>query len=481
VTGATIARIRELLTPPDEIGSQLDPSPAVNKASFAQEEALRKRDTQVFKLARELIESRDVAASKFLLDVVRANPDRWIAGELAMALAGVKRHAPYMAIIKLPSVKDAAPPEILRGLAEIFERHTPTDTWKTETSYLNPLAALEYFWTAGVVAMLLTDREHAAKRLAPMLSPEATTRVGTEKRFGNMVRTVLSLEPPREMVELVVTTLSSLARAKKLDVRWTFPLVSYVALKGHEAERAHLLELDCEPGLLRTLFQAAADPSVRKRTVPAIAAIADKLRSDPAAFERLKIADATMGMKGALLAADPKKKMKLPKAPPKVKFAATVGTDGGPILLLPKEAAKAWQGVLRADGSVSSDGDFAGTDYQRACDAGAVGFIEVGKHQALVLGNQGCDVVLPKEGGCILVLSGNDEETVYAALDAGPKWRALKGSLASKTELLMFDAAMEQAKTKNKKVLKLSGRYAVEQVGDADHTPWLVRLVRKSA
>src|SRR5262249_17500549 len=150
---------------------------------------------------------------------------------------------------------------------------------------------------------------------------------------------------------------------------------------------AHLLELDCEPSLLRSLFQAVADPAARKRTVLAVTAIVDALRSDPAALARLEIADDAMGMKGALLKADSAKKTKLPKAAPRVKFAATIGTEGGPILVLPKEAAERWRGVLRADGSVPGDGDFGGTDYQRACDVVGVGLVDVGPHRALVLGS----------------------------------------------------------------------------------------------
>jgi hypothetical protein len=62
-----MARVRELLAIPDEIGSQ------VNKASFAQEAALRKRDAEVFKLARKLIETRDARASRAVFEHVRAN------------------------------------------------------------------------------------------------------------------------------------------------------------------------------------------------------------------------------------------------------------------------------------------------------------------------------------------------------------------------------------------------------------------------
>ena len=296
---------------------------------------------------------------------------------------------------------------------------------------------------------------------------------GTERRFATVLNTVMYMRPPREVIEVVTMTLSALARKNKLRAEWTFALTGYLAQKGHERELAHLLELDCESGLLETLFRDKA-----RRVVPALAEVAERLRDDPAALKRVKIVDEAMGLKGALVTASSTKKPKLPKAPPRVKFAYTVGTDGGPILVIPKDGAAHWQGVLR-DGVVPSDGNFAGTDYQRACDVAGIGFIKVGRHQALVLGNQGCDMVLPKDGGCFLVLSGSDEETVYEALSAKPKWRALKDRFRITGELLFFDAAMEHAKTKNKKSLDLpAGSYTVEQLGDRDHSPWIVRLTR---
>ena len=132
-----VARVRELLAIPDEIGSQDDPSPAVNKASFAQEAALRKRDAEVFKLARKLIETRDAKASRAVFEHVRANPTRWVAGELALALVGVRKHATFMAVITVPKIDYAAPLEVLRELAKLFETHRPPNGWKKGTSYLN--------------------------------------------------------------------------------------------------------------------------------------------------------------------------------------------------------------------------------------------------------------------------------------------------------------------------------------------------------
>jgi hypothetical protein len=476
--GQTMARISELLAIPDVIGSQTDPSPEVTKASYAQEAALKKRDAEVFKLARELIDSRDAAAAEFLLNQVRANPERRVAGELALALAGVTEHSDYMAAAALTKLESAAPPEVLSGLAELFLSHQPIDIWLTGPIYLNTLFwALPNFWNAGALAILLTDREHAARRLQSMLAPAAVAKLGTQRRFEAVMHSLASLEPSREIIELLVATLTSLARSKQLRSEWTSTLTGFVACKGQEAELAHLLELDCDPMLLSASFQLVAGPRDCKRVLPAVATVAERIRNEPAGLERLKVADEAMNLKGALLTGDTKK-IKPPRAPPRVKFKSSVGTDGGPILALPKEAAKEWRGVLRADGSVPTDGNFAGTDYQRACDVfGGTGFIVVGTHRALVLGEQGCSTVLPKEGGCLLVLAG-DEETVFAALKAEPKWKSLNDSLTLTGELLLFDAAMEHAKTGDKTTLKLpAGRYAVEQLGDVNHSPWIVRLV----
>jgi hypothetical protein len=128
--------------------------------------------------------------------------------------------------------------------------------------------------------------------------------------------------------------------------------------------------------------------------------------------------------------------------------------------------------------------DFAGTDYGRACDVsgedspwGPYGFLGVGTHRGLVLGRSFSHAKL-KDGSCLLVMEG-DEESVAAFIKEQKPWKKLKGELKLPSgQLVVFDSAMEHAKTNNKSTLKLApGKYAVDEHDeDGERSLWIVRL-----
>ena len=103
-------------------------------------------------------------------------------------------------------------------------------------------------------------------------------------------------------------------------------------------------------------------------------------------------------MPGGLLSKKPKS---LPAAAPTVVLKHETGTDGGPVLALPKEAVAQW----------------GSKDYERACAVsegarrspwGGYGFIDVGKLRGLVLGRH-C-AVAKVEDSWLLVMEGDGEQ-----------------------------------------------------------------------
>src|SRR4051794_35201939 len=75
-------------------------------------------------------------------------------------------------------------------------------------------------------------------------------------------------------------------------------------------------------------------------------------------------------------------------------FSVRFANDGGPLIILPRELLPSWEGADKPSGrrviTTKADewlGEFAGTDYARACAAGGwVSTIPVGAGHGIVLG-----------------------------------------------------------------------------------------------
>jgi hypothetical protein len=251
--------------------------------------------------------------------------------------------------------------------------------------------------------------------------------------------------------------------------------------KAPPEELAHLVELDVAPHILFRLAGlvacgGASRPNKQRvaRMLPALRAVAERLRDDAPARERLEMVAQAIGQ--PLFGPAPKR-------PLRVTLAQETGTDGGPVLALPKEALARWGGSYLVDGSHPLANSFEGTDYGRACAVaqgelqtawGGYGFIAVGKLRGLVLGRR-CEVGRLGDGSVLLVMEG-EGEAVAALLAGKPKWRRLAGELVLPSgQLVLFDCAHAKGKTNNKSVLKLAkGSYVVESFDSG--TLWLVRL-----
>jgi hypothetical protein len=72
-----------------------------------------------------------------------------------------------------------------------------------------------------------------------------------------------------------------------------------------------------------------------------------------------------------------------------------------------------------------------------------------------------------------------DDESVAALMKEQKPWKKLKGELELPSgQLVLFDSAMEHAKTNNKSTLKLAaGKYAADEYDeDNGRSLWIVRL-----
>jgi hypothetical protein len=220
------------------------------------------------------------------------------------------------------------------------------------------------------------------------------------------VRTVLSIEKSRATIELALRGLE-LPDAQGLPTFAGYSdnlavVTGHLGRPGNEADLAHVLELDLSPALIERVFRLVVCKGAmrliaieRKRILPVVQALADRLRDDPAERARLSAVDKALELGGGLLSPKPIKVPKAPKAPPRLKLEFAAASEGGPMLVLPKEALGAWNGTLDPQtGKPPPSGDFTGTDYGRACAVsegplkspwGGFGFLEVGGHAGLVV------------------------------------------------------------------------------------------------
>jgi hypothetical protein len=102
-----------------------------------------------------------------------------------------------------------------------------------------------------------------------------------------------------------------------------------------------------------------------------------------------------------------------------------IGTQGGPLLLLPQSLVKLWGGCVASYTAVyylSNDGATAVTDYDRACNvSGAAGLLQLGTEQCMVFGNECCQATwIPATGSVIgyLVrwLYADGEDSILSAV-----------------------------------------------------------------
>jgi Immunity protein 21 len=444
------------------------------------------RDQESVELAKQLMASGDPADQDFLLEQVRAAPNGQVGGKLALILVGMT--GPYMATF---DPKQAARPEILGGLAPLLANPEPWDD----------------LWRAATTAIFLADPEHAIDKLRVFLRSPTAADPRALGRVEVMVGAALSLQKSRTTFELAL-------RASQLPTALGAPtfagysnnlaiVVGTLRQPKKEKELAHLLELDLQPALIERVFwmvvcndaMTRLVATQRKRILPAIEAVAARLRDDPAGLARLQAVDKALELNGGLLSPKPLKVPKAPKAPPRIKLKFVGASEGGPMLALPKEAVATWNGVCDPKTGKpppsSASGDFTGTDYGRACEVswgplkspwGGFGFLKVGSHSGLVVG-RGVSSAQLKDGSTLLVMAEPDEEleeNVAAALKAEPKWQELKGELELPSgALAIFDSASEHAKTNNKSSLKVQpGTYRVQEYhsDDKDSSLWLFRL-----
>jgi len=159
-----------------------------------------------------------------------------------------------------------------------------------------------------------------------------------------------------------------------------------------------------------------------------------------------------------------------------------VGTEGGPVLLLPVAILKSWNGVYDADGEYIYEQEAC--DYDRACDTKKY-VLKVADGEALVLGQDMQAFFLRDEKTAFLLswIGADDKSHVLqAALSASEKsFKPTKESftLRSKTGVAMFDSAERGADVKKPFVGALpAGRWAIDEMkefngeiidGDARH------------
>jgi hypothetical protein len=419
----------------------------------AMEEKLR-----IKALATQLAKSGDREAQRFVAHQVSLCTHLTTAGEMAFTLIFPE---------EWPGPAD---PEALRDIAAFFDTAPPSSN----------------LFYAAVSAVLAGDAQKAFAKLAPLFDAESPDAVAMQ-RLMKIAGAVFRSKPLRPLVESV---LRASARLNHRDL--TFAVCEFPGGPPWDAERAHLLALDLPPRLVSDLVYRGVmgnrglDSKRLKVVLPLLQAEAAPLRDDPAARARIEAVESALKLPGALLGTA---KVKLPKAAAMVALRQEVGTEGGPLLALPKEALAAWRGVLLSNGK-PGEGDFAGTDYGRACALNAYtspwgnyGFLDVGEHRGLVLGRR-CEVGKLKDGTCLLVIEG-DGEGVAALMKEQRPWKKLDGELELPSgQLALFDSAMEGGKTNNKATLKLApGKFAVDEYDEdsSERQLWILRLTPMSA
>ncbi len=173
-----------------------------------------------------------------------------------------------------------------------------------------------------------------------------------------------------------------------------------------------------------------------------------------------------------------------------------VETEGGPFILLPLELKKAWKGsgddATEEDEQEQEDDDEDESDYERAEEfLTTVGVLEVGKGEALILGEVEVTAFQPTSDGGVFIqrVFGDDPAQVQAAVDkavSSGKWKVTKHTLdVGKGKLALFDSAYAYEEADEDEILEVTlapGSYTIEtsRVKDGDVEAGLVRLRRET-
>jgi hypothetical protein len=277
-----------------------------------------------------------------------------------------------------------------------------------------------------------------------------------------------------------------------------------VAVSGRRAE----VDLDAEPGWIDVLFPKVvhlgvaiellyrlhdvrtAEPLLRalayRDDEPCWADLLEGLRrvDDASAAPRLEAIAATLPEepRGKRLSRSPRSLRALAKRLRRAQndrasftLEPGVGTEGGPILLVPQHAAHAWQGVPR-DQPGPTDRP---SDYDRACaasDAGQ-GALAVGGAKALVLAEQVVEHAPLAGGGWLLVALGTSLQ-LEEALRAPRKWKKTRITLeVGESGAVLLDAAHTPTSASREEGALASlalrpGRYDVLAVSDPSLRAW---------
>ncbi len=423
---------------------------------------------EVLELVTALVTTDDADAQRFVVEQVRRAGNSPAAGWMAYALLGEAGGGPVDLKKKLGL--SPARPEVIRELEALL-----------------PTASGWSLLSAAVAAVLRADRERAVEIFTPFLSAGPDLDAATLERLDRITAwAMFDGAPLRPLIELVVRT------AVRLDNQRINNNLSYLCLNEAPewaAELAHLLELDLPPALIYRLVREAVTGNTtkvnarrRKRLLPLFQGAAARVREDPSARTRLEEAEKALELPGALLSTKPPK---APKPPPRVALKRGAATEGGPVLALPAEVVAEWGGVLLPNGK-PGEGDFAGTDYGRACSVstwrtpwGSYGFVDVGELKGLVLGDA-CETAKLKDGTFLVVMQGDGEE-VAALLKEEKPWKKLDGTFNLPSgKFVLFDSAHEKGKTADRSTVALApGKYALDEyVQDDDRHLWIVRLTR---
>jgi hypothetical protein len=415
-----------------------------------------------------LIKTGDAEAQRFVVEQIRRAGSSPTAGRMALALLGAHEPGPANLVKQLGMTPAQA--EVIREL----ESFLPTSSGS--------------LFRAAVQATIRVDGERAVDLLAPFLSTGPTPDAAAMERTLTITTWAMVEGPVRPLIERVLQTAARLDDARLNDALF---FLGRQTTPEWEVELANLLALDLPPQRIHILLREAVtegNPNVgarrRKRLLPLLREVADRVRDDPKAQARLEEAERAIELPGSLLSTKPAKPVKAPKAPARLTLKDGAASDGGPVLALPAEAVDQWRGVLLPNGK-PGDGNFAGTDYGRACNVstwqtpwGPYGLIDVGNLRGLVLG-RACNFAKLKDGSCLLVMEG-DEEAVAGLLAESKPWKKLEGLFEVPSgELVLFDSAHEKAKTNNKAKVKLAtGKFTLDEyVQDDDKRHlWVVRL-----
>ncbi len=233
------------------------------------------------------------------------------------------------------------------------------------------------------------------------------------------------------------------------------------------------LEERAPPGLLLHVL-ASADA----RDCDDAVLVGLRLRADRSAVSALReilprVADRPIAKQLEKLVAALDGKQPRKRVPALPKLAASVATDGGPILLATKQALASWQGALP---DMPPHGD-----YTEACAIRDVGTLERAGLALVVLPSHAVDVMHPGDGSVWLLVAGT-LEAVWAARDA-LDFEPLEPSLdASSGPLVLLDAAFTPARARSEPersaaIRTKKTRYALERATGEGGQLEVVRLV----